>query len=63
MSLSDVESEAKAPGLGFRFPGAVTTLAIVVVLVWIAALFIPAAISPMKMARQFPARTSRRRRH
>ena len=41
MSLSDVESEAKAPGLGFRFPGAVTTLAIVVVLVWIAALFIP----------------------
>jgi uncharacterized ion transporter superfamily protein YfcC len=41
MSLSDVESEAKAPKLGFRFPGAVTTLAIVVVLVWIAALFIP----------------------
>ena len=41
MSLSDVESEAQAPKLGFRFPGAVTTLAIVVVLVWIAALFIP----------------------
>ena len=42
MSLSDVESEAKPPRLGFSFPGAVTTLAIVVVLVWIAALFIPA---------------------
>jgi len=41
MSLSDVESEAKAPGIGVRFPGAVTTLAIVVVLVWVAALFIP----------------------
>ncbi|RXL63302.1 YfcC family protein, partial [Citrobacter sp. AAK_AS5] len=32
---------AKASKLGFRFPGAVTTLAIVVVLVWVAALFIP----------------------
>jgi len=42
MSLSDVESEARAPKLGFKFPGAVTTLAIVVVLVWVAALFIPA---------------------
>ena len=41
MSLSDVESEAQAPKLGFKFPGAVTTLAIVVVLVWVAALFIP----------------------
>jgi uncharacterized ion transporter superfamily protein YfcC len=41
MSVSDVESEAKAARLGFRFPGAVTTLAIVVVLVWVAALFIP----------------------
>jgi uncharacterized ion transporter superfamily protein YfcC len=41
MGLSDVESEAQAPRLGFKFPGAVTTLAIVVVLVWVAALFIP----------------------
>ena len=42
MGVSDLESEAKASKPGFRFPGAVTTLAIVVVLVWIAALFIPA---------------------
>jgi len=41
MGVSDLESDAKASKLGFRFPGAVTTLAIVVVLVWIAALFIP----------------------
>ena len=47
MSLSDVESEARAPKLGFKFPGAVTTLAIVVVLVWVAALFIPAGIAKL----------------
>ena len=41
MSLNDVESGAKALRVGFSFPGAVTTLAIVVVLVWVAALFIP----------------------
>ena len=38
---SDVEPSAGKKG-GFRFPGAVATLAIVVVLVWIATLFIPA---------------------
>ena len=42
MGVSDLDSDAKASKLGFQFPGAVTTLAIVVVLVWIAALFIPA---------------------
>jgi uncharacterized ion transporter superfamily protein YfcC len=41
MSSSGSKGEAKAPGGGFSFPGAVTTLAIVVVLVWFAALFIP----------------------
>ncbi len=41
MSLSVKDSEGGAPGRGFKFPGAVTTLAIVVVLVWVAALFIP----------------------
>jgi uncharacterized ion transporter superfamily protein YfcC len=44
MGMSDIETDAtesKAPG-GFKFPGAVTTLAIVIVLVWLAALFIPA---------------------
>jgi uncharacterized ion transporter superfamily protein YfcC len=41
MGVSDLESDAKTSKPGFRFPGAVTTLALVVVLVWIAALFIP----------------------
>ncbi len=41
MGVSDLESDAKTSKPGFRFPGAVTTLAIVVVLVWVAALFIP----------------------
>jgi len=36
------ETEITAPRQGFRFPGAVTTLAIVTVLVWVAVLFIPA---------------------
>jgi len=41
MGVSDLESDAKTSKPGFQFPGAVTTLAIVVVLVWVAALFIP----------------------
>jgi len=36
------EIEVKAPKKGFKFPGAVTTLAIATVLVWVAVLFIPA---------------------
>ncbi len=35
-------TEPASPKRGFKFPGAVTTLAIVTVLVWVAALFIPA---------------------
>jgi len=42
MSTSDIETDAKEPKRSFGFPGAVTTLAIVTVLVWAAALFIPA---------------------
>ncbi len=42
MTASDVEAEARPPRSGSRFPGAVATLAIVTVLVWVAALFIPA---------------------
>ncbi len=38
---SDVEAEARPPRSGSRFPGAVATLAIVTMLVWLAALFIP----------------------
>jgi uncharacterized ion transporter superfamily protein YfcC len=41
MSVSDVEADARPPRSGSRFPGAVATLAIVTVLVWVAALFIP----------------------
>jgi uncharacterized ion transporter superfamily protein YfcC len=41
MEHSDVEADAKPPRSDSRFPGAVTTLAIVTVLVWLAALFIP----------------------
>ena len=41
METNDVEAEARPPRSGLKFPGAVTTLAIVTVLVWLAALFIP----------------------
>ena len=41
MERSDVEADAKPPRSDSRFPGAVATLAIVTVLVWLAALFIP----------------------
>jgi uncharacterized ion transporter superfamily protein YfcC len=41
VSASDVEAEARPPRSDSRFPGAVATLAIVTVLVWVAALFIP----------------------
>lgn len=40
MDPSETEGEAAAPR--FKFPGAVTTLAIVTLLVWVAVLFIPA---------------------
>jgi uncharacterized ion transporter superfamily protein YfcC len=42
MPASDIDAEAKPPRSQSRFPGAVATLAIVTVLVWVAALFIPA---------------------
>jgi uncharacterized ion transporter superfamily protein YfcC len=42
MSTNELEAEAPGRNRGFRFPGAVTTLAIVTVLVWVAALIIPA---------------------
>lgn len=41
MDSSDIEADAGAPKRKFRFPGAVATLAIVTVLVWVAALFVP----------------------
>jgi uncharacterized ion transporter superfamily protein YfcC len=41
MSASDLDAEARPPRSQSRFPGAVATLAIVTVLVWLAALFIP----------------------
>jgi uncharacterized ion transporter superfamily protein YfcC len=41
MRASDVEAEARPPRSNSRFPGAVATLAIVTLLVWVAALFIP----------------------
>lgn len=41
METNDPEVDAKPARSGFKFPGAVTTLAIVTVLVWVAALFIP----------------------
>ncbi len=41
---SGTEGEATAPKRGFKFPGAVTTLAIVTLLVWIATLFIPSGL-------------------
>ena len=42
MERSDIDADAKPPRSQSRFPGAVATLAIVTVLVWVAALFIPA---------------------
>ena len=44
MATPDTEAEARtaASTRGFKFPGAVTTLAIVTLIVWLAALFIPA---------------------
>jgi uncharacterized ion transporter superfamily protein YfcC len=42
MAASDVDAEARPPRSDSRFPGAVATLAIVTLLVWVAALFIPA---------------------
>jgi len=44
MGSSDVEAEARPPRSGSRFPGAVATLAIVAVLVWLAALVIPPGV-------------------
>jgi uncharacterized ion transporter superfamily protein YfcC len=41
MSASDLDADARPPRSDSRFPGAVTTLAIVTLLVWLAALFIP----------------------
>ncbi|MBN8507754.1 MAG: YfcC family protein [Burkholderiales bacterium] len=41
MAASDVEAEAKPPRSQSRFPGAVATLAIATLLVWVAALFVP----------------------
>jgi uncharacterized ion transporter superfamily protein YfcC len=41
MTTSDLDADASEPRRRFKFPGAVTTLAIVTVLVWVAALFIP----------------------
>ncbi len=40
--MGATDTETTNPKRGFKFPGAVTTLAIVTVLVWVAALFIPA---------------------
>ncbi len=42
MGISDTKAGGAASKSGFRFPGPVTTLAIVTVLVWLATLFIPA---------------------
>jgi uncharacterized ion transporter superfamily protein YfcC len=41
MNTNDVAADARPPRSGLKFPGAVATLAIVTVLVWVAALFIP----------------------
>ncbi len=41
MIASDVNADAKPPRSQSRFPGAVATLAIVTLLVWVAALFVP----------------------
>ena len=42
MSKQNTPAELPPPKKGFQFPTAVTTLAIVTILVWIAAIFIPA---------------------
>jgi uncharacterized ion transporter superfamily protein YfcC len=44
MGKSEIDTAVAAPKRRFRFPGAVATLAIVTVLVWLAALFIPPGI-------------------
>jgi uncharacterized ion transporter superfamily protein YfcC len=41
MAASDVDAEVRPPRSNSRFPGAVATLAIVTLLVWVAALFVP----------------------
>lgn len=41
MDVNEVEADARPPRSKLKFPGAVATLAIVTLLVWIAALFIP----------------------
>ncbi|MDC8771041.1 YfcC family protein [Roseateles albus] len=43
-SGTDGDSKAATPKRGFKFPGAVTTLAIVTLLVWVATLFIPSGL-------------------
>lgn len=41
MAASDIDAEARPPRSDSRFPGAVAMLALVTLLVWVAALFIP----------------------
>jgi uncharacterized ion transporter superfamily protein YfcC len=41
MDTNDIEAEARPPRSNLKLPGPVTTLAIVTLLVWVAALFIP----------------------
>ena len=41
MDTNEVEADSRPPRSGLKFPGAVATLAIVTLLVWVAALFIP----------------------
>jgi uncharacterized ion transporter superfamily protein YfcC len=41
MDTNEVAADARPPRSGLKFPGAAATLAIVTVLVWVAALFIP----------------------
>jgi len=44
MGKSEIDAAAAGPKKRFRFPGAVATLGIVIVLVWLAALFIPPGV-------------------
>ena len=44
MAGNEIDTAAAAPKRTFKFPGAVATLAIVTVLVWLAALFVPPGI-------------------
>ena len=44
MGKNEIDTAAAAPKRSFSFPGAVATLAIVTVLVWLAALFIPPGV-------------------